>query len=33
MLNENILFQMLLRGTAQNGFVVYGALKALEIWE
>jgi hypothetical protein len=28
-----MLFQMLLGDTAQNGFVLYGALKALEIWE
>ena len=28
-----MLFQMFLGDTAQNGFVLYGALKALEIWE
>ena len=28
-----LVFQMLLGDTAQNGFVLYGALKALEIWE
>ena len=28
-----VLFQTVLGDTAQNGFVLYGALKALEIWE
>ena len=32
-LMDSMLFQMLLGDTAQNGFVLYGVLKALEIWE